>query len=282
VSGGNNLQSLNDETPVVTRADGDRSISVGRDALGNVFVTGDHNAVRLTVVVADQRLLARVYPPAAAALSVENPYRGLDSFYETDAAFFFGREKLVRRAWVSFQKLQHGAAPRILAVVGASGSGKSSLVRAGLLPELAREPMAGLESPRVIVLRPGPDPLGRLAEVLNRIPGIQETTKSTLRTSPRDGRFDTVHRLLARIQDADRSRFVIVVDQFEELFTECLDAEARTVFLQNLACAASDADRLVSVILTLRNDFAGAVQAPTAFVSAVREGRLMVQAMDRN
>jgi WD40 repeat protein len=87
---------------------------------------------------------------------------------------------------------------------------------------------------------------------------------------------------LVDTRNANGSGFVVVVDQFEELFTECTDAEARTAFLENLAFAASHADRLVSVVLTLRNDFARAVQSPGAFVFAVRESRLIVQAMDRD
>ena len=75
-----------------------RNIAVGRDALGNVFVSGDRNDVRVTLVVADQRLLAEL-----TVKSEINPYRGLDAFYETDARFFLGRQKLVRRAWVLFQ-----------------------------------------------------------------------------------------------------------------------------------------------------------------------------------
>src|SRR5262249_6237708 len=150
-----------------------------------------------TLVVADQRLLARLYPPAEATQSIGNPYRGLEAFYETDAALFFGRRKLVQRAWTLFQKLQSGLGPRILAVVGASGSGKSSLVRAGLLPELAREPMAGLESPKVLLLRPGSAPLDRLAEVLARLPGVDAVNESSLRTPAEGGSFNLLHKLLA-------------------------------------------------------------------------------------
>lgn len=262
--------------------EGERSITIGHDAVGNVLVTGDRNKVSVTFVVSDQRLVAQLSSPAAANQPIANPYRGLDAFYETDAALFFGRRRLVRRAWVLFHKLQRNPGPRILAVVGASGSGKSSLVRAGLLPELAREPMEGLGSPKVLVLRPGPAPLGRLANVLAHIANVESANESSLRLPGEGGRFETLHRLLVDTRNANGSGFVVVVDQFEELFTECTDAEARTAFLENLAFAASHADRLVSVVLTLRNDFARAVQSPGAFVFAVRESRLIVQAMDRD
>jgi hypothetical protein len=263
-------------------AGGDRSISVGHDALGNVFVTGEGNDVRVTLIVADQRLLAALHLPPPATGTIGNPYPGLDAFSETDADFFFGRRKLARRGWALFQKLQLGPGPRILVVLGPSGSGKSSLVRAGLLPELAREPMEGLGSPNVLVLRSGSAPLDRLAEVLCRLPDVSEIAGHALGVPSKDGSFETLHRILEPLGKANGSRFVVVVDQFEELFTECSDSEARNAFLQNLAFAASNIDGLISVVLTLRNDFAGAVRKPAAFASAVRESRLMVSAMDRD
>jgi hypothetical protein len=86
-------------------------------------VTGDGNTVevKLTVVVADTRLAA----PEASTL--QNPYRGLDAFRETDSALFFGREDLIRRLWTRFHALQRGQAPRLLPILGASGSGNLSL-----------------------------------------------------------------------------------------------------------------------------------------------------------
>lgn len=113
------------------------SLVVGRDALGNVFVTGHGNTVSVTVVVADTRLRA-----ADASLR-ENPYRGLDAFRETDNALFFGRDDMVRQLWIRLLALPRDQAPRLLPILGASGSGKSSLVRAGLLPELVRQPSCG-------------------------------------------------------------------------------------------------------------------------------------------
>jgi len=278
LSGGDEGTDSDGAPALLIRARGERSIAITGDAAGNVLVTGDRNDVRVTLVVADRRLLAslRLLKPG------DNPYRGLDTFYETDAAWFFGRAKLVQKAWVLFQTLQYDRGPRILAVVGASGSGKSSLVRAGLLPELARQPMAGLESPQVLVLRPGPAPLQRLAEVLARLPGAGNDIEGRLRQAVNGGSFDALCGFAKALPDRDRSRLVIVVDQFEELYTECQDAEARTAFLENLTVAASEAGGLVSVVLTLRSDFAGAVETPPAFAEAVRKGRLMVQAMDRD
>jgi hypothetical protein len=264
---------------------GDSSVSIGRDASDNVIVTGHNNYVRVTqvtVIVADHRLHAPLRASDLEKGSVDNPYRGLDAFYESNADLFFGRRKMVRRAWTLFQKLQHGSGARILAVVGASGSGKSSLVRAGLIPELATQPLEGLESPKVLVLRPGPLPLARLAEILGRLSDVAGPSASSLSATSEVRAFDALHLFLSRLPDTEHSRFVIVVDQFEELFTECTDGDARRVFLENLAFAASAADKLVSIVITLRNDFLAAVKGPPAFASAVRgEGRLMIKPMDR-
>lgn len=266
----------------ISHARNDRSISVGRDAFGNIFVTGDRNDVRVTLVVADQRLASESTGTSSQSVPADsNPYRGLDAFYENDAPFFFGRQRLVQRAWVQFQRLQHDVIPRILAVVGASGSGKSSLVRAGLIPELAREPMAGLHEPKVLILRPGPSPLDRLADVLERLPGIDDGP-SKIRTGTKSKAFDTLHISLAKFAAANQVRAVIVVDQFEELFTECKDSEARDAFLEYLTHAVCAPDKFASVVITLRSDFVGAIKKPSAFATAVHESRLQVRAMDRD
>src|SRR5580658_1102016 len=93
----------------------------------------------------------------------ENPYPGLRPFDESDAPVFFGREEQVSEL---LDRLTHH---RFLAVIGVSGSGKSSLVRAGLLPSLHLGGMGDeFADWRVAVLRPGMDPIGALAEALDR------------------------------------------------------------------------------------------------------------------
>jgi WD40 repeat protein len=219
-------------------------VVIARDAIGNVIVTGDGNQITLTVVAADPRL-------AASPAGLANPYRGLDAFRETDSALFFGREDLVRKLWTRFHALQHGPAPRLLPVLGASGSGKSSLVRAGLLPELVRQPLAAIGDLRVHVLRPGAQPLARLAEA--RAPGGG----------------DGVHEL-------------IFVDQLEEVFTECAAEPERAAFLAALAEAAAAPDRRTSVVFAMRSDFTGALLAYPAFAQAVREHGVSVSSMTRD
>jgi TPR repeat protein len=267
-----------DETIALTPEGASRRISIGRDAVGNVLVNGEGNNVQVTLIVADERLISA----SISAGAIDNPYRGLDAFREVDSAWFFGQTKLIRRTWVLFQKLQRGADPRILAIVGASGSGKSSLVRAGLVPELAREPMDGLESPKILVLRPGLKPLYRLAEVLAQLHGATAEILERLKTTSSEKKYDGLYEFAVGVLRGESSRIVIVIDQFEEVFTECEDATSRIAFLENLAYAASVSDKIVSVIITLRSDFVGTIKTPLAFATAVRENKVFVQPMARD
>jgi WD40 repeat protein len=250
---------------VATAVSRSSDIVVGRDALGNVFVTGDGNTVQvtLTVVAADARLRAN-----DAALR-DNPYRGLLAFRETDRELFFGREDLIRKLWTRLHAQQRAASPRLLPIVGASGSGKSSLVRAGLLPELVRQPMEAMRTPTVLVLRPGANPMQRLADVL--------ATLATASPLPPLDAPDALHRLA--VASRDRDRVIVFVDQLEELFTECTSEAARAAFLDALAHAAAQPDGVVSVIFAMRNDFAGALRAHDAFARALREHRFTVSQM---
>jgi WD40 repeat protein len=261
---------------------GARAVLVGRDASGTVITTGDNNDIRVTIVVADSSLLAQMRAPADDTGSKFNPYRGLDAFRETDSRWFFGREKLVLRGWRTFQGLQRGGSPRILPVIGPSGSGKSSFVRAGLLPHLALQPMEGMERPTVMVLRPKAAPLHQLSVVVASVSGIDECEEMELRAKDDQGRYSALHRKLNSRSVKERSRILIFVDQFEELFTECEDLEAMNAFLANLYAAATDPDGLVSVIFTLRTDFSSALSAGSDFGRVIRERPFPVHAMNRD
>ena len=252
-------------------------IVIGHDAIGNVLVTGDGNtvAVTLTVVVADNRLRA------AEAAAKENPHRGLDAFRETDSNLFFGRDDMIRKLWTRFHALQRGQAPRILPILGASGSGKSSLVRAGLVPELVRQPMEGMREPKVLVLRPGANPLQRLAYAVTRAtpPGGDGTAPNPHAAHP--DAVDALHRA-AQAGGGVETRVVIFVDQLEELYMECTSEAARAAFLATLAHAASQPDGVVSVVFAMRSDFASSVRADVTFAAAVRESALRVAPMSGN
>src|SRR5262245_45401310 len=149
---------------------GERTISIGRDASGNVLVTGDGNVV---VVQTTRTLAVATELPVAPDIG-PNPYRGLEAFREEHADRFFGRETLTNKLWMVFRDLHQlpiGAQVplRLLPIIGPSGSGKSSLARAGLVAELARRPLPNRSEARVGVLTPGSHPIEALALVLARI-----------------------------------------------------------------------------------------------------------------
>ncbi|MEO0378571.1 MAG: ATP-binding protein, partial [Cyanobacteria bacterium P01_A01_bin.17] len=99
-----------------------------------------------------------------------NPYKGLLAFDETDGDRYFGRADEIQTLWNTFRDLHNADnKPRLLPIYGPSGSGKSSLARAGLLPELGRRPLPGRGQARVAVLVPGSDPLYSLAVALARV-----------------------------------------------------------------------------------------------------------------
>jgi hypothetical protein len=185
-----------------------------------------------------------------------NPYKGLAAFREEDSDRFFGRERLTDELWGKVRKIREAeGAVRLVAVLGPSGSGKSSLVRAGLLPELARHPLTGLENPRVAIVTPGAHPVDALSLVLARlITGDSDPVAKARELSEelnqrnRSGEMDGLRRIAG-----DRP-LLVFVDQFEEIYT-LASAMEREVFVDNLLAAAADCGGSVTALLGLRNDF---------------------------
>ena len=207
----------------------------------------------------------------AATASVElgqNPYQGLKAFRETDGDRFFGRDTQIQKLWRLFQQLHNDRnTTRVLPIYGPSGSGKSSLARAGLIPALGKNPLPGRDRGRVVVLTPGNHPLEALAAVLARIATNDATPvaktrefKDELLQSDSQQAFDGLRRIADVFPDINSSPLIVLVDQFEEVYTLCDDESERYAFVENLLCAASDTSQRVSVILTLRSDFLGATQ----------------------
>jgi WD40 repeat protein len=190
---------------------------------------------------------------------VHSPYLGLLTFQEDDSSFFFGRDALIGEL---LSKVEQSS---FLAVLGPSGSGKSSVVRAGLIPALKRGALPGSEMWHFLTpLKPGARPLNALA--------------ATLATAQagRLGDIAAIHQTLSKKPDAllliadgllsgqTNPRLVLVVDQAEELWTLApIEPAARTAFLTDqqqpfincLLAAARAADHPVLIILTMRADF---------------------------
>lgn len=177
------------------------------------------------------------------------PYRGLAVFQEEDAGLFFGREGEIQRL---IEKLK---STRFLAVVAPSGSGKSSLVRAGLIPALKRGELAGSGPWDIHLFTPGERPLASLA--LPLIDGGGGDLAAALEAVSRlEARLCADERTLDQaVRLGGRRRLVLVVDQFEEVFTLCRNDGERAAFLANLLYAAFVPDGPVVVLLTMRADF---------------------------
>jgi serine/threonine protein kinase/WD40 repeat protein len=178
-----------------------------------------------------------------------NPYKGLLAFQSADSQDFYGREKitgaLVRRLGES------GAYSRFLTVVGPSGSGKSSLVKAGMIPALWRGELPGSERWFVAEMVPGAHPLDELEVALIRIAANQGgNLHEHLR---RDARG--LVRCAGLILPNDGTELVLVIDQFEEVYTLAADEDERAHFLALLCVAVTEVRSRVRVVITLRADF---------------------------
>ncbi len=215
-----------------------------------------------------------VVPPLDDELPApgDPPFKGLQYFDESDAALFFGRELLTAKL------VAHLLQDRFLAViVGASGSGKSSIVRAGLVPALKRGealfdgtlPPDGSAKWQYHLITPTAHPLEALAASLTRDAESVTATTTLIDDLTRDPR--SLHLYAQKILAADRRlptaaepghsslvtrHLLLVVDQFEELFTLCQDEFEREAFIDNLLFAiAPETDGKASVVITLRADF---------------------------
>lgn len=206
---------------------GDRIIDIRGDASGNVIVTGNNNVTRV-VIVQNTRFVAPV--PG------ENPYRGLQAFEERHALVFFGRENITSRLWEMSAELIVGGHARFLAILGRSGSGKSSVVRAGLLPMLAHRQWPDTDVVGAAICVPGDDPLTALDDAISRA------------------------RYALNNQLAGRHRILIVADQFETLFTGRASGTAKTAFVERVISGATDSNGEILFVATLRSDFLGALQ----------------------
>ncbi|MEG5137011.1 MULTISPECIES: nSTAND1 domain-containing NTPase [unclassified Microcoleus] len=148
----------------------------------------------------------------------ENPYLGLYAFESEQEKYFCGREEAVRMLII------HLTNSRFLSVLGYSGSGKSSLIKAGLLPQLSRDRIPGSSQWLVESFTPGKYPLGKLVDIL------------------------AWHR-------EQNQPFVIFIDQFEEVFTLCEDEAERQSFIRLIAQEMKDPERKSRMIIALRGDF---------------------------
>ncbi|MET8682932.1 hypothetical protein ABZV77_01850 [Streptomyces sp. NPDC004732] len=200
------------------------------------------------------------------------PYVGLAAFQPEDAAWFFGREQLTD------DLVGRVRSRRFLAVFGASGSGKSSLLRAGLLPRVRDGAGAGSGTRwTTVLLAPGAHPLEECAARLAAVTDGSATTLHTdLVTDPRALHLTVLKALADQPDDAE---LLLVVDQFEEIFTLCSDDRERTRFITALLTAARTPNSRTRVVLGVRADFYARCAQHPELVEALRDAQFLVGPM---
>lgn len=179
------------------------------------------------------------------------PFKGLSLFDAADAEFFCGRDRIIS------DLVARLAESTLVGILGPSGIGKSSLLRAGVLPALRRGALPRSHGWRQVVIRPGQHPTATLDRALG---GELQTGLDAL---------------------APGERIVIAVDQLEELFTACPRDQERSRFLHRLADAARDPDRRVLILCALRADFYGRLSAEPRFAELLSHSHVLLGPMDR-
>jgi WD40 repeat protein/DNA-binding SARP family transcriptional activator/class 3 adenylate cyclase len=194
----------------------------------------------------------RALEPRAVAdlqrVDERNPYKGLRAFTEADFLDFFGRGELTQRLVSRLTEVGPGS--RFLAVVGPSGGGKSSVVRAGLVPAIRRGALGDPEDRFIAEMLPGTHPVEQLEAALLRIAVHPIPRLNDLLDSGSRGLLEAVDHVAPGAAEV-----VLVIDQFEEAFTLTRDERERELFLESLRVATADPDSRLRVIVTLRADF---------------------------
>ncbi len=249
-------RQLNDPIPLIRHARSDVPVGVedviqratskapsGRFPTVREFVTAFSEAASPTSVHTGRGVRA-TSNRTAIPTHERNPYRGLLPFDEPDARYFAGRERLVA------QLLDVLTEQRVVAVVGPSGSGKSSVVKAGVLPALRQGQVRGSDSWYITTITPGRRPFEELEAALHRVAIDPPAGLLGLLTEGPRGLARALRRVLP-----ENGQLLLAIDQFEELFTLCDSEEDRRLFLEAIASAVTDERPRLRVILTLRADF---------------------------
>lgn len=226
-----------------------------------------------------------------------NPYRGLQSFREDDAADFFGRDSLTN------QLVEVVRRRSLAALIGSSGSGKSSVLHAGLIHHLCHAARSGAAAAGWVAssmtptawticrVRPGGHPFHALAAGMAPLMKPDNLLRQVISASDKAGLMESLVSgevslpQLAHAAGADGAglRLLLVLDQFEELWTLCADLGQRQAFIDLLVAATSGSheEAPLSVLLAVRADFMGQVLSHRALADALQDGVLMLGPMTR-
>ena len=264
----------------------DRSVKVGENADGSIIIPGDRNTATITITnyyySEDTREKLVESTDTASDENLPCPYRGLFHFGPDDAEYFFGREVFVEKLFAATQNRN------FIPVLGASGSGKSSVVLAGLVPKLENEGRW-----KFTHFRPGEgdDPFHALALALvpllqTKLLGddkLKETRK--IAESLRNGVYPLCDVLTEIQHNHPNERVLLIADQFEELYTPYGEQKIRRSFLDTLlACFQSSPSQSQYnhvLIATMRADFLGNALSYRPFADLLQNADIKLGPMNR-
>ncbi len=220
---------------------------------------------------------------------IKNPFPGLRPFETEEYRLFFGREGQ------SDELIARLSRARFLAVVGTSGSGKSSLIRAGLMPALRGGMMKGAGSGwRIAVMRPGGNPIGNLAAELARKDVLSEAgmgmsdeeAEAVIEATLRSGSLGILN-VAREARLGEHEKLLVVVDQFEELFRfratqESGSGDEASAFVKLLLEAAQQRELSIYIVLTMRSDFLGDCAQFQGLPEAINDGQYLIPRMTRD
>jgi WD40 repeat protein len=266
----------------------DRSIKVGEDINsstvisgdGNVGVQGDRAMITITNYYYREDTKVVTVDADTDDLEIPCPYRGLFHFSPDDAEFFFGREVFIEELFKATQNLN------FIPVLGASGSGKSSVVLAGLVPKLQKEGHW-----KFTHFRPGSDPFHALALAL--VPLYTQNLDATDRIAQarkladylRDATLPLSDVFAQIKQNHPNDRVLLIADQFEELYTLCNDESIRRNFLDKLLTSfqspTNNSSFATVLVATMRADFLGNALSYRPFANVLQNNDIKLGAMNR-
>lgn len=198
--------------------------------------------------------LWEIAQPYTIPASLPSPYRSLHAYTEADEPYFFGRDALIKEGLSCWQASNN----LFLAVIGASGSGKSSLAQAGILPKILQRMAQRDTKAQVIKMRPGKHPLQSLGEAMSAV-GLSIPDDFEHRISKDPSRFTSILQpstssLAGNVQQDDL-KTILFIDQFEEIFSLCKDESSRDIFDATIHNAIVDGKGFIGIVITLRSDF---------------------------
>ena len=246
------------------------NVNIGQGAQGIIGQT----VIGATII--EQQLLITPEAIELNPFQARSPYKALKRFDVDDSAYFFGRYQLTRELQATLE------ISNLILVLGASGSGKSSVVRAKLIPEF----LASSSHRHDFVFTPKDDPFQSLYESLIGRDKVgpdknycfsESKVQFVLEGTPK-GKPDVLAQVVRELKNKD-SEWLIFIDQFEELFTRCTSLEQRKSFLKTIAQIAESDDRSVKIVLAMRADFLGELNPYPQFGKIVQRQIHLVNQM---